>query len=119
MRSSVISQLLSLARLGTIPVSIDAPGKLLTRNENPDSIAAMKTKTIGLTLAFCFFGWAVCFAANPQMGTWKLNEAKSKITPGTTKNTHVVYSGMLGQMKVTSDGVDANGKPVHIEWSGK
>jgi hypothetical protein len=79
----------------------------------------MKTKTIGLTLAFCFFGWAVCFAANPQMGTWKLNEAKSKITPGTTKNTQVVYSGMLGQMKVTSDGVDANGKPVHIEWSGK
>jgi len=95
------------------------PEKLLTRKENPDSMTDMKTKTIAFTLAFCLLGWAACFAANPQMGTWKLNEAKSKITPGTTKNTHVIYSGMLGQMKVTSDGIAANGKPVHIEWSGK
>jgi len=99
--------------------AIVAPGKRLTRNENPDSMALMKTKTIGLTLAFCLLGWAVCFAADPQMGTWNLNEAKSKITPGTLKNTHVVYSGMLGQMKVTSDGIDANSKPVHLEWSGR
>jgi hypothetical protein len=82
-------------------------------------MAGMKTRTIGLTLALCFLGWAMCFAADPHMGTWKLNEAKSKITPGTTKNTNVVYSSMLGQMKVKSDGIGADGKPVHIEWSGK
>jgi len=82
-------------------------------------MARMKTKTIGLSLAFCVFGWAACFAADPQMGTWKLNETKSKITPGTLKNTHVVYSNMLGQVKVKSDGIDANNKPTHIEWSGK
>jgi hypothetical protein len=91
----------------------------LTLNKNPDSMARMNTKTLGLTLAVSFLAGAACFAANPQMGTWKLNEAKSKITPGTLKNTHVVYSGMLGQMKVTSDGIGPNGKPVHIEWSGK
>jgi hypothetical protein len=79
----------------------------------------MKTKIIGLALAFCFLATAACFAADPQMGTWKLNEAKSKITPGTLKNTHVVYSSMLGQMKVKPDGIGADGKPVHIEWSGK
>src|SRR5919198_3924646 len=61
----------------------------------------------------------MCFAADPHMGTWKLNEEKSKITPGTLKNTNVVYSSMLGQMKVKSDGIGADGKPVHIEWSGK
>jgi hypothetical protein len=82
-------------------------------------MARMNTKSLGLTLAISLVAGAACFAANPLMGTWKLNEAKSKITPGTLKNTHVVYSGMLGQMKVTSDGVGANGKPVHIEWSGK
>jgi hypothetical protein len=82
-------------------------------------MACMKTETIGLTLAFCLLGWATCFAADPQMGTWKLNEAKSKITPGTTKNTHVVYSSMLGQVKIKSDGIDPNGKPIHVEWSGK
>jgi carbamoylphosphate synthase large subunit len=26
---------------------------------------------------------------------------------------------MLGQVKVKSDGIDANGKPIHVEWSGK
>jgi len=70
-------------------------------------------------VAFSFLGSAVCLAADPQVGTWKLNESKSKIAPGTLKNTQVVYSSMLGQVKVKSDGIDANGKPIHVEWSGK
>jgi hypothetical protein len=79
----------------------------------------MKIRMIGLLLAFCFLAGAACLAADPQMGTWKLNEAKSKITPGTLKNTHVVYSSMLGQVKIKSDDIDGSGKPVHVEWSGK
>jgi hypothetical protein len=82
-------------------------------------MARMKIRTIGLTLAFSFLAGAVCLAADPQMGTWKLNESKSKITPGTLKNTKVVYSSMFGQLKVKSDGIDAAGKPIHVEWSGK
>ena len=76
-------------------------------------------RTIRLTLAFCFLGAAECLAADPLMGTWHLNEAKSKITPGTLKNTHVIYSNMLGQVKIKAAGIDANGKPSHTEWSGK
>jgi len=87
--------------------------------QDPGSIEHMKMRTIGLTLAFCFLGAAACFAADPQMGTWHLNEAKSKITPGTLKNTQVVYSSMLGQVKIKSDGIGADGKPIHVEWSGK
>jgi hypothetical protein len=79
----------------------------------------MKIKTIGLTLALCFLAAAACFAADPQMGTWNLNESKSKITPGTLKNTHVVYSSMLGQVKIKSEGIDGNGKAIQVEWSGK
>ena len=79
----------------------------------------MNTKTIGLTLTFCFLGWAACLAADPQMGTWKLNESKSKITPGTTKFTTVTFKSMLGNIKVTSDGTDGSGRPIHVEWSGK
>jgi hypothetical protein len=79
----------------------------------------MKTKTIGLTLAVCFLGGAVCFAADPQMGTWKLNEAKSKLRPGTEKVTTVVYKNMFGKVTATVDGVDAKGKATHNEWSGK
>src|SRR5207248_8805937 len=82
-------------------------------------MARMKIKTIGLTLAFCFLGSAMCLAADPQMGTWKLNDSKSKITPGTLKNKQVVYSSMFGQVKIKADGIDGKGKPSHTEWSGK
>src|SRR5260370_7286554 len=79
----------------------------------------MKTKTIGLTLAFCFLAGSACFAANSQMGSWKLNEAKSKLTPGVGKITMVVYKTMLGQVKATVDGTDDKGKPTHNQWTGK
>lgn len=79
----------------------------------------MNIRKIGLPLAFCFLGSVACLAGDPQMGTWKLNESKSKITPGTLKNTQVVYSSVFGQVKIKADGIDANGKPQHTEWSGK
>lgn len=79
----------------------------------------MKTKTVGLTVAFCFLGVAAGFAADPHMGTWKLNEAKSKITPGTMKMTTVTFKKMSGNVNLTSDGVGPDGKPIHVEWSGK
>ena len=79
----------------------------------------MKTKTSLLTLALFFAAGTFCFAS-PQMGPWKLNEAKSKFAPGTGKNTMVVYKdAMGGKVKITTDGVDANGKPTHSEWTGK
>jgi len=76
-------------------------------------------RTIALTLASSVLAGTVCLAADPHAGTWKLNEAKSKITPRTLKNTQVVYSSMFGQVKIKADGVDASGKPLHVEWSGK
>ena len=52
----------------------------------------MKIRTIVLMMVLlCMFGLAASFAAeNPNMGTWKLNEAKSTFTPEATKNTTVV-----------------------------
>jgi hypothetical protein len=91
---------------------------MLTRNGNPVSMTHMKTRTIGLTLAFCFLA-AACFAADPQMGTWKLNEGKSKIAPGMPKNNTVVYKAAGDKVKVTVDGTDADGKAAHNEWTGK
>jgi hypothetical protein len=80
----------------------------------------MKARTIGLTLALCLAGLAASFAAdNPNMGAWKLNEAKSKIPAGASKNTTVVYSAAGDETKVTTDGVDGSGKPAHSEWTGK
>ena len=80
----------------------------------------MKTKTVVLTMALCILTLAVSFAAeNPNMGTWKLNEAKSKFPPGATKNTTVVYEASGDSVKVTTDGTSGDGKTVHTEWTGK
>jgi hypothetical protein len=66
----------------------------------------------------CFIAVTVAFAS-PQMGTWKLNEAKSKFPAGASKNTTVVYEAAGDSVKVTVDGVTADGKPTHNEWTGK
>ena len=79
----------------------------------------MKAKTIILSLVVCFFAAAVCFASDFQMGTWKLNEAKSKLAPGATKNHTVVYEAAGDDTKITVDGTDREGNPVHHEWTGK
>jgi hypothetical protein len=79
----------------------------------------MKTRAIILALLLCFVGATVCFAADGFMGTWKLNEAKSKLNPGTPKNSTVVYEAAGDGVKVTIDGTDSDGKPTHNEWTGK
>ena len=53
------------------------------------------------------------------MGTWKLNEAKSKIAPGMGKNSTVVYAEKKDKITVTVDGTDKDGKPTHSVWTGK
>jgi hypothetical protein len=79
----------------------------------------MKARTIVLTLTLCFVAAAVCFASDVQIGTWKLNEAKSTFAPGSSKNNTVVYEAAGDNVNVTVDGTDGNGKPTHNEWTGK
>ena len=82
----------------------------------------MKARKIVLTMALCVIGFGVCFAQKSEkalMGTWKLNEAKSKLAPGAAKNHTVVYEAAGDDVKVTVEGTDASGNPTHSEWTGK
>src|ERR1700693_78 len=79
----------------------------------------MKARSTVLTLVMLFVGLVMCFAANPSLGTWKLNEAKSKLSPGLPKNLTVTYEAVGDKIKGTVDGVDGQGKPTHNEWTGK
>jgi lipopolysaccharide export LptBFGC system permease protein LptF len=79
----------------------------------------MKTQIAVIALALSFIAAGACFAANPQLGTWKLNEAKSKFAAGMGKNTTVTYTEQKDKIKVTIDGVDKAGKPTHGVWVGK
>jgi hypothetical protein len=79
----------------------------------------MKTRTMFLALVFCLSAVALSFADNPNIGTWKLNEGKSKIPAGVSKNTTVTYTADGDNMKAVLDGVDGKGNPTHSEWTGK
>ena len=66
-----------------------------------------------------FVGLTMCFAQNPSIGTWKLNEAKSKIAAGLPKNLTVRYEADGDNIKAIVDGVDGQGNPTNNEWTGK
>ena len=79
----------------------------------------MKTKTIGLTLALSVAAAAMCFANNPTLGTWKLNESKSTFGDGAGKSTMVVWKKAGDQDKCIVNGIDAAGNKTHSVWVGK
>jgi hypothetical protein len=79
----------------------------------------IKTRIAVFAVALSFLATAACFAANPHMGTWKLNDTKSKIPAGMGKNTTVTYAEAKDEVKVTIDGTDKDGKPTHSVWVGK
>ncbi len=79
-----------------------------------------KIRMTVIALTLCFAAAEVCLAASAQMGTWKLNEGKSKLAPGMGKNSTVIYSAEKGdKVKVTVEGVDKDGKAMHSVWVGK
>jgi len=80
----------------------------------------MKARTILFAVALCFVVTAVGYAqTSPHMGTWKLNEAKSKIAAGAAKNHTVVYEAASDDIKVIVDGTAGDGTATHNEWTGK
>ena len=74
----------------------------------------MKVRTMLASLGVLAVGATLCLAlpdTNVNLGIWKLNEGKSKFSPGATKNTTVVYTTAAdGMMTVTVDGVDKDGE---------
>jgi hypothetical protein len=106
-------------QLGPIPaprareLAIDIPRHF---QRNPQM---MKIQIAVIATTVSFATAVGCFAASPQMGTWKLNEAKSKIPAGMGKNNTVTYADQKDKIKITVDGTDKNGKPTHSVWMGK
>jgi hypothetical protein len=63
----------------------------------------------------------VGFAADSNIGTWKMNVAKSKYDPGPAPKSatlKIVAWGTDG-VTYTSDGIDAEGKATHWEFQAK
>jgi len=64
---------------------------------------------------------ASLYAADMQVGTWKINLAKSKYTPATLapKSTTVKSEGVENGIKTVVDTVDPQGKSFHYEYTVK
>ena len=78
------------------------------------------TKLSLFTFAILLMASAVAFAANDNlMGTWKLNEAKSKLGTGGPKNDTVTYEAAGDDIKVTIEGMQGDGTKTKTEWTGK
>jgi hypothetical protein len=59
-------------------------------------------------------------AEDKQVGTWKLNVAKSKFSPGPVpKESTLKIESQPDGLKFTIDGIDAEGKTTHYEFSPK
>jgi len=79
----------------------------------------MKKKALVMACAMLFAAVVACYAAEDVFtGTWKLNEAKSKLAAGGPKNSTVTYTTAGDKVTVTIDGTDADGKALHVEWTG-
>jgi hypothetical protein len=79
----------------------------------------MRKTTMAVAAALWLTTVVFGFAEDPNVGSWKLNEAKSKVVAGMAKNTSVVYTAVGDSYKCVVDGVDAAGKVSHNEWTGK
>jgi hypothetical protein len=81
----------------------------------------MTRKRLVCTGALLLLAVGISYAAGNDvfMGTWKLNEAKSKITAGMAKNSTVVCTMDGDSVKIAIDGTDAKGQPYHSDWTGK
>jgi hypothetical protein len=76
----------------------------------------MKPARLLATLALGVTLWA----ADPAIGTWKLNVAKSKYSPGPApKSATITYEETTDRIKRTGDSVDSEGKKTSFEYTAK
>ncbi len=87
----------------------------------------MRKNLLLVSLAACaaiIVSSSVAVAADNWLGTWKLDGAKSKYTPGPTpKSQSLKFEQTPAGIKLTSDGVTADGTATHAtyvsKWDGK
>jgi hypothetical protein len=77
--------------------------------------------TFAMTLLLVALALNVAAApADQHSGTWKMNPAKSKYSPGPApKSTTVKIDSDADNIKLSADGIDATGNPTHVEYTAK
>jgi hypothetical protein len=82
----------------------------------PNRRFLISTVVLVAVLAFTVIAWG----ADSNVGTWKLNAAKSKYTPGPApKSATISYEETADGIKRTGESVDAEGKTTSFEYTAK
>jgi hypothetical protein len=83
----------------------------------------MRKNLLRISLATCcaiVLSSSVAVAAEAWLGTWKLNVAKSKYSPGPApKSLTLNFEATADGIKHYSDGVNSEGNPTHAEYVSK
>jgi len=83
----------------------------------------MRKNLLVVSLAACcaiVLSSSVALAADNWLGTWKLDVAKSKYNPGPgPKNLTLVFEATKEGIRLTSDGVNSEGKTTHGVYVSK
>ena len=80
----------------------------------------MKTARLLAMLALGLTPAVSLWAADAAIGTWKLNAAKSKYSPGPApKSATITYEETTDGIKRTGDSVAAEGKKTSFEYTAK
>ena len=76
---------------------------------------------IATTLIFVALALGVvASAADQHSGTWKMNPAKSKYSPGpAAKSITLTVDADENGIKSSSEGTDGDGNPIHVEYDAK
>jgi hypothetical protein len=110
-----IEKLTVYTTAGVLLLAFCGPWSRAASGSDLRSIAVARNSFFATPPQGCEAGTRGC----PIFGTWKLNEAESKVAPGTLKNHTVIYEVEGDKVKVTADGVSGDGTPMHNEWTGK
>ncbi len=79
----------------------------------------LRLKCFGLLAALALFG-GTAIAADMLAGTWRLNVAKSKFSPGPPPQSNVIkIESVAGGLKLVADGADSQGRKTHNEYTAK
>jgi hypothetical protein len=82
----------------------------------------MRKNLFVCSLLVCVATWmgaAVAFAGENWVGSWKLNAAKSQLGSGAIRAQTLKFEATPDGIKLTSEGTDAEGKPMNGGYTSK
>ncbi len=81
------------------------------------TLSSIRVALLGSVIMFLAGGSAQADGLKSLAGTWELNVAKSRFTPGTEIRSQIrTYEIQGDEVKQSTDSVDHQGRPVHSQW---